>query len=89
MSCRKRTPPVRQTEGLKSCEVSTEPTGCSTLPFDAAEALDTQEAQAELLDEALASGNAKVVAAALGMIARAKGEADERLRLPDGGNEPC
>jgi probable addiction module antidote protein len=44
-----------------------------TLPFDAADALDTQEAQAELLTEALASGDAKVIAAALGMIARAKG----------------
>jgi probable addiction module antidote protein len=44
-----------------------------TLPFDAADALDTPEAQAELLAEALASGDAKVVTAALGMIARAKG----------------
>lgn len=44
-----------------------------TLPFDATDALDTPEAQAELLAEALASGDAKVVTAALGMIARAKG----------------
>jgi probable addiction module antidote protein len=44
-----------------------------TLPFDAADAIDTPEAQAELLAEALASGDAKVVTAALGMIARAKG----------------
>jgi probable addiction module antidote protein len=44
-----------------------------TLPFDAADALDTPEAQAELLADALASGDAKVVTAALGMIARAKG----------------
>lgn len=44
-----------------------------TLPFDAADALDTTEAQAELLADALASGDAKVVTAALGIIARAKG----------------
>lgn len=44
-----------------------------TLPFDAADALDTPQAQAELLAEALGSGDAKVVTAALGMIARAKG----------------
>lgn len=44
-----------------------------TLPFDAADALDSPEAQAELLADALASGDAKVVTAALGMIARAKG----------------
>jgi probable addiction module antidote protein len=44
-----------------------------TVPFDAADALDTLEAQAELLADALASGDAEVLAAALGMIARAKG----------------
>ena len=44
-----------------------------TLPFDAADVLDTPALQAELLAEALASGDAKVVTAALGMIARAKG----------------
>lgn len=44
-----------------------------TLPFDAADAIDTPEAQAELLADALASGDAKVVTAALGMIARARG----------------
>jgi probable addiction module antidote protein len=44
-----------------------------TLPFDAADAIDTPEAQAELLAEALASGDAKVVTAALGIIARSKG----------------
>jgi probable addiction module antidote protein len=44
-----------------------------TLPFDAADAIDTPDAQAELLAEALASGDAKVVTAALGMIARSKG----------------
>lgn len=44
-----------------------------TLPFDAADALDTAEAQAELLADALESGDAQIVTAALGMIARAKG----------------
>jgi probable addiction module antidote protein len=44
-----------------------------TLPFDAADAIDTPDAQAELLAEALASGDAKIVTAALGMIARSKG----------------
>ena len=50
-----------------------------TLPFDAADAIDTPEAQAELLAEALASGDAKVVTAALGMIARAKGMSEAQL----------
>lgn len=44
-----------------------------TLPFDASDALDTAEAQAALLADALASGDPKIVANALGMIARAKG----------------
>ncbi|MGE3692573.1 MAG: addiction module antidote protein [Novosphingobium sp.] len=44
-----------------------------TLPFDAADAFDTPEAQAELLAEALASGDAGAVTATLGLIARAKG----------------
>ena len=44
-----------------------------TLPFDAADAPDTPALQAELLADALASGDAKVVTAALGMIARARG----------------
>ncbi len=44
-----------------------------TLPFDAAEALDTPQAQADLLAEALASGDARIVTAALGLIARARG----------------
>ncbi|WP_324072486.1 MAG: hypothetical protein RSE14_07905 [Erythrobacter sp.] len=47
--------------------------GSQTLTFDAADALDTPEAQAELLADALASGDAKVVNAVLGMIARATG----------------
>ena len=44
-----------------------------TFPFDAADAFDTPEAQAELLADAFASGDAKAVTAALGLIARAKG----------------
>jgi probable addiction module antidote protein len=44
-----------------------------TEPFDAARYLDTEEAQAELLNDALASGNAAYVAQVLGVIARARG----------------
>lgn len=44
-----------------------------TFPFDAAEHLTAPEDQAGLLNEALASGDAAVVAAALGIIARARG----------------
>lgn len=44
-----------------------------TFSFDAADSLDTPEAQAELLAEALASGDAEIVKAALGIIARARG----------------
>ena len=44
-----------------------------TEPFDAARYLTTPEAQAELLNDALASGNASYVAQALGVIARARG----------------
>jgi DNA-binding phage protein len=42
-----------------------------TLPFDAADALDSPEEQAALLEEAFASGDPRVVTGALGMIARA------------------
>ena len=44
-----------------------------TLPFDAADALDTPEEQAKLLEEAFASGDPRVVTGALGMLARARG----------------
>ncbi|KQS99214.1 MULTISPECIES: addiction module antidote protein [unclassified Rhizobium] len=44
-----------------------------TLPFDAAEYIDTPEAQAELLSDAFESGDAAYIAAALGTVARAKG----------------
>ena len=44
-----------------------------TMPFDPAEFIDTPEAQAELLDEAMASADPAFIAAALGVIARARG----------------
>jgi probable addiction module antidote protein len=44
-----------------------------TVPFDAARYLTTPEAQAELLNDALASGSAPYIAQALGVIARARG----------------
>jgi probable addiction module antidote protein len=44
-----------------------------TVPFDAARYLTDPEDQAELISEALASGDAAVVAAALGVVARARG----------------
>lgn len=44
-----------------------------TLPFDAADAIDTPKEQAALLAEAFASGDPAVVTAALGLITRAKG----------------
>jgi len=44
-----------------------------TVPFDPAEHLDTPEAQAELLADAFATGNAGYIANALGIIARARG----------------
>ena len=46
-----------------------------TYAFDAADSLDTPQAQAELLAEAFASGDAEIVTAALGIIARARGVA--------------
>jgi probable addiction module antidote protein len=44
-----------------------------TLPFDAADYLDTPEAQEELLADAVESGDGKYLALALGTIARARG----------------
>jgi probable addiction module antidote protein len=44
-----------------------------TEPFDAARYLTSPESQAELLNDALASGDAGYVAQALGVIARARG----------------
>ncbi len=47
-----------------------------TEPFDAARYLDTPESQAELLTDALESGDAGYIANALGIIARARGMTD-------------
>jgi probable addiction module antidote protein len=44
-----------------------------TLPFDAADYLDTPESQAELIADALASGEPQYIAHALGVVARARG----------------
>ncbi len=44
-----------------------------TEPFDAARYLNTPEAQADLLNDAFASGSAPYIAHALGTIARARG----------------
>lgn len=44
-----------------------------TTPFDAARYLTSPEAQAELLSDALESGDAGYIANALGVIARARG----------------
>jgi probable addiction module antidote protein len=44
-----------------------------TLPFDAARYLASPEAQAELLSDAMQSGDAGYIANALGVIARARG----------------
>lgn len=45
----------------------------NTKPFDAAEYLDDSESQAELLSEALASGDINVITSAIGLVARARG----------------
>ncbi|MBZ5758627.1 putative addiction module antidote protein [Rhizobium sp. rho-13.1] len=44
-----------------------------TLPFDAADHLQSGQSQLELLSDAFNSGSASYVAVALGVIARAKG----------------
>jgi probable addiction module antidote protein len=44
-----------------------------TLPFDAARYLKSPEAQAGLLSDAFASGEARYIATALGVVARARG----------------
>ncbi len=43
------------------------------LPFDAADYLTDADSQTELLNDALATGNAAYIAGALGVIARARG----------------
>jgi probable addiction module antidote protein len=45
----------------------------ATLPFDAARYLQSPEAQTELLSDAFASGDARYIATALGVVARARG----------------
>ncbi len=47
-----------------------------TIPFDAAEHLDTPESQADLLADALETGDAGYIADALGVVARARGMTD-------------
>lgn len=44
-----------------------------TIPFDGSEFLDDAESQAELMVDALETGDAKYIAHALGVIARARG----------------
>ena len=44
-----------------------------TIPFDAARYLSSPESQAELLSDALETGDAGYIANALGVIARARG----------------
>ena len=44
-----------------------------TLPFDAAEHLDSAEAIAEFLTDAFESGHSGVISSALGAVARARG----------------
>jgi probable addiction module antidote protein len=47
-----------------------------TLPFDAAKYLASPQSQAELIADALESGDAVYIAAALGVVARARGMAE-------------
>ena len=47
-----------------------------TTPFDASEYLEDPGIQAELLSDALATGKARVISHALGVIARARGMTD-------------
>jgi probable addiction module antidote protein len=44
-----------------------------TVSFDAAQYLESRDAQAELLNDAFETGDAVYIAAALGVVARAKG----------------
>jgi probable addiction module antidote protein len=44
-----------------------------TTPFDVAKYLDSAESQADLLEDAVATGDANYIAAALGIVARARG----------------
>jgi probable addiction module antidote protein len=61
-----------------------------TEPFDAARYLGSPEAQAALLDDVLASGDAAYVAQALGVVARARGMTDvAREAGADLKSKPC
>ena len=44
-----------------------------TIPFDAADSLDTDAVRVELFGDALASGDPAIITSALGLIARARG----------------
>jgi probable addiction module antidote protein len=57
-------------------ERSEQKAGEQSTPFDASQYLDDPAMQAELLSDALATGKARVIAHALGMIARARGMSD-------------
>ena len=48
----------------------------NTIPFDAAEYLDTPEAQTEFLREALSSGDADYIELSVGVVARSIGRDD-------------
>lgn len=45
----------------------------TTTPFDAAEYLDDDDSQADLLSDALATGDLDVITSAFGVVARARG----------------
>lgn len=57
-----------------------------TFAFDAAEMLDTPEAQAAYLSEIMSEGDARVVAEAIGTVARARGMAAVARQAGDGGS---
>ncbi len=48
-------------------------TATETLPFDAARIIASAEGQAELLADAMASGDTRYITDALGVVARARG----------------
>jgi probable addiction module antidote protein len=61
-----------------------------TEPFDAARYLGSPEVQAELLNDALASGDAAYIALARGVVARARGVTDvARPAGPGSASESC
>ena len=56
----------------------------TTLPWDPAEHLETEEDMAAYLEAALEEGDPSLVAAALGDIARAKGKTQQSRPSPAG-----